>query len=104
MDSADKKVKGNRGTCAIRCALHITWAVDLRGVILINGSNGDVLHLGYPAAAIWDLMQRYHSFDEIVNLLSAITLKDAGTTECLLSKTLHEWIEQGILVMGATDG
>jgi hypothetical protein len=104
IDEHKKTMKRKQGSIRIRCEPHIKWSVESECVVLINLDKNEVLQLGYPEAAVWDLIQHSYSFEKAVKLLSAITLEDKRTTRVFLMKVLQEWREKGILIVEAVDG
>ena len=104
MAAHKKAMKRNRGSIRVRCESHIRWSVESKGVVLINPDKNEALQLGYPEAALWDLIQRSYSFEKTVKLLSAITLEDEKSTVVFLMKTLQQWVEKGILTVEDGDG
>lgn len=85
-------------------APQVHWSVESEGVLVMNSSNGRVCKLGYPKAAIWDLIQRSYSFEKTVTLVAAITSANEKPSEELLLQLLDEWTEQGYMVRRVSNG
>lgn len=81
-----------------RQASHMAWSVEFDGLALVDTSKGTVLRLGYPRAALWDLMGRDRSLPGIVSKMSAIAALDMEHAERLVRETVREWVEAGLLV------
>ena len=80
------------------CHPQVLWAVETTGVNLILSDTGDVWTLGYPDAAIWDLISRRYSLVRAAQILAAILSVDLEPARQLLLARLEAWIEEGILV------
>lgn len=75
------------------------WAVELKGIVLINEGTGAVSSLGYPQAAVWDLLTHGYSYDRSVCMLTAITSLQTGEVETLIAESLKTWVEDGFLIL-----
>jgi len=75
----------------------VKWAVETRGVLLINEATGAVVTVEYPQAAIWDLLTRGESNRQIARKLCAIASLDPDAAEALVRETLAAWREAGFL-------
>ena len=81
-----------------QCAPHTKWAVDIRGILLMNEESGTVCLLLYPQAAIWDVISRGYSYAQTVRMVCAITSLQADEVEKLLVKSLEAWTRAGFLI------
>lgn len=77
----------------------VQWAVDRAGVTLAN-RDGSALTLGYPEAAIWDLLSRGSAFPRIVSLTGRIASLEPEPAEALVRSTLEDWTRAGFLDRG----
>jgi len=98
MKVAELHKKGNAHTVSYQCAPHVKWAVETRGIILVDQNTRLAHSLNYPHAALWDLINRGHSFDKTVRMLCAIVSMEAKEAEQFLLESLDEWAEAGFLV------
>lgn len=71
----------------------------MKGIVLINEKTGVVSLLGYPQAAVWDLLTRGYSYDRSVPMLTAITSLQADEIEALIAESLEKWLEDGFLIL-----
>ena len=81
-----------------RIADNIRWAVDLRGVVLINDATGGSTPLSYPQAAVWDLLTRGEPKARIHAKLCAIASLEPEAAEALLAGTISALREAGFVV------
>jgi len=81
-----------------RCGPDVAYAVESTGIVLMGEPDGPVRHLGYPEAAVWDLISRRYTFDRTVAMLRAIASLDACEAEHVVRRCLREWTDAGFLV------
>ena len=98
MKVAESRKKADVPIVAYLCAPHVMWAVETRGVILVDQNTESAQTLSYPQAAVWDLINRGYSFDQTVRMLCAIAATEAKEAERFLLESLDEWAEAGFLV------
>lgn len=79
------------------CASTTTWAVDDRGVIVVDGSTGAIRRIPHPEAAVWALIQRPYAWGRVMNILSAATGLDGAAASSLLQRCLAEWTAAGLI-------
>jgi hypothetical protein len=72
--------------------------VEQDQVLLVDTRTGAVRPLGYPQAAIWDLIVRDSSWRGIVCKMGAIASLDAEAAERLVREAVDSWLEAGFLV------
>jgi hypothetical protein len=87
-----------------RAAEQVRWAVEAAGVVLIDGVTGAATTLGYPEAAIWDLITRGDSRERIAAKLCAIAGLEPAAAHRLLLDTVAAWREAGFLAAGESSG
>jgi hypothetical protein len=81
-----------------QCASSTKWAVEIHGIILINEKTGNVCSLGYPQAAIWDLISRGYADEQFVNMVCAITSLQTSEAQRLIVENLENWLAAGFLI------
>jgi hypothetical protein len=79
-----------------RPAPGVRWAVEDDGILLDDGA-GQVAKLGYPEAAIWDLMARGYRHAKLVELVTHIAGLDATAAGALVAECLRRWTARGVL-------
>ncbi len=79
------------------CASTTTWAVDDRGVIVVDNSNGAIHRIHHPEAAVWTLIQRPYAWGRVMSILSAATGLDGAAATSLLQRCLAEWTAAGLI-------
>lgn len=87
-----------------RCAPHVSWTVERNGLLLLNAGNAKGCPLGYPQAALWDLLSRGNSYRQVVSKMRAIALLSAEATERFIADTMESWVEAGLLLREDGDG
>jgi hypothetical protein len=98
MNVAELRKKGDIPTVTYQCAPHVRWAVESRGIILVDQNKGSAHSLSYPQAAVWDLINSGYSFDQGVKMLRAVASMEAKEAERFLLESLDEWAEAGFLI------
>ena len=73
------------------------WAVEARGVLLINPETGATEMLGYPQAAIWDFLTRGESTERIAAKMCAIASLEPTAARVLVEETVAAFQEAGWL-------
>jgi hypothetical protein len=76
------------------------WTVEPDGIALLNARQGRHLRLGYPEAAVWDLLARQKPEESLLPLLEAIAGLARPQAEELLASCLASWLEEGWLEAG----
>jgi len=74
----------------------VRWAVEREGIMVINGAQA--VEIGYPEAALWDLVVREVPWPRAVGMLSAIARISDVEAAKLAGDTLHEWAASGLVV------
>ena len=87
----------------MRPAPQVAWAAQIDGVLLV-GPAGRTHSLGYPAAAIWDLLVRQRPRARMVRMLSAIASLDERTARRLVDEAIEQWLAAGLVVEVARGG
>lgn len=82
---------------AFRVSDDIGWVVETSGIRLLKKSFGEILFLRYPEAAVWDLIQRYETVEEIFALLEKILDRDREGVGRVLFSCIRRWTAEGIL-------
>lgn len=88
------------GTLNYQCSPGVVWAVEMDGITLLNPSTGAVCSLGYPQAAIWDLISRGYSTDRLLRVISALASLEPNETDRLVHESLEDWTKAGFLIKG----
>ncbi len=82
------------------CAKEIKWAVETDGIIIIQPSLNRAIKLVYPEAALWDLLSRRLSLEQIIEMIAAISGKDRDESEKWVSGTCNTWMKTGLIQKG----
>lgn len=81
-----------------RCQSGVSWGVELRNTIIIDGNSGRVWTLEYPEAAIWDLLTRGCRIDRIIAMISAIAdVEEPSAAKCVHSAII-KWTYAGLQI------
>jgi hypothetical protein len=75
----------------------VKWAVELRGVLLVDGSGVRSRFLEYPEAAAWDFLSRRDPRDRIVEKLGATAGLSGDQAASLLDYLTGELCTEGFL-------
>jgi len=90
-----------------RPAPGVRWVVEDDG-LLLDDATGRIEKVGYPDAAIWDLMVRGTRHGKLVELMTHVAGLDAAAASRLVTERLERWAERGVLQRprgeGAIDG
>ena len=86
------------------CKPEVAWVVEDDGILLVNRATGTTRFLGYPEAAVWDLLSRGRSFARAVSTLRATTERDAAEAERLVRDCIRQWVDAGILTEASDHG
>ena len=82
----------------------VAWAVNTDGIVLTNEATGAVCRLGYPEAAVWDLISRGYSYEVTVSLLCTIGSLTLDSAERLVLESLAAWASGCFLTTEAKYG
>ena len=80
-----------------QCPDDVGWSVEIDTIRLIDQRTGSVCLLGYPEAAIWDLISRGYGFDDLVRLLGVIASISASQAKRLVLHTVEDFVQKGFL-------
>jgi hypothetical protein len=80
-----------------QCTASTRWAVDIRGIALVNQATGTTRFLKYPQAAIWDLIARNYPYAHTIRMLQAITTLQEAEVQAILRESLDTWVKNGFL-------
>jgi len=87
-----------------RPARHVAWAVETKGVFVLDRATGTATFLSYPEAAIWDLAVRGETGDLIAGELSLIASLQPEESRKLVAETLERFRSEGFLVEEESHG
>lgn len=79
------------------CQSEVVWTVESYSLLLIRRDTGAQLTLGYPEAALWDLLSRKTPLEKIIQMLAAIAGTGPYATRQLIAKIISKWEEEGWL-------
>ena len=68
----------------------LLFAVDLKGVGIVNPENGRSRFVEYPEAVVWLLYHEGHEGKDLVSMVSLITGETDEETERFVSRVLTE--------------
>lgn len=80
-----------------RIAAGVGWSVGRANLTLTDG-RGHVRTLGYPEAAVWDLLCRGYAFEKVVAMTTHIAELDHHSAEQLVRGSMESWQQAGLLV------
>ncbi len=75
----------------------IRWIVEEKGVRVFRAATGELFVLGYPEAAVWDLLGRGRAEAKIAAELAAIMNWSASKARASVRVCLDRWSALGIL-------
>jgi hypothetical protein len=81
----------------LSCPEYVQWAVEQRGILLIDTRSGRQCMLTYPQAAVWDLLSRGHDVPAVIDLITAIASLDLEAAAKLVHDCLEAWVRRGFL-------
>jgi hypothetical protein len=85
---------------ACHVARYVAWVVEPHGVLLIHMARGRRRELGYPEAAVWDLVTRGRSGETIRSMLESIAGIGPQEARTLVDSCLVQWRAEGWLETG----
>ena len=74
----------------------VGWSVGRVNVTLSDG-RGQVRALGYPEAAVWDLVSRGYAFDRVVKMIGHIASIEETAADALVRSAIASWRDAGFL-------
>ena len=84
----------------VTCHPEVKWSVVTRGLLLFRPDEAPRV-LGYPEAALWDLLSRNVPYDRAIRLFAAIAYKatdDRRSASAVAKAAIGDWLEDGLLV------
>jgi hypothetical protein len=90
----------------IRCCCHpaVVWAVESVGLVLIRRDTSKRAVLGYPEAALWDLLSRATPMKRLIPMMAAIAGLTPGSACSWVGTTMQTWAREGWIIAGKEDG
>jgi hypothetical protein len=76
----------------------IKYCVDINEVKLIDKGKNELFALGYPEAAIFDLLIKQYPPKTMIRMLSKICLITKSHADSLLRDTIEYLVQQNILI------
>ena len=77
-------------------ATGVYWIVGRTALMLVDG-NGSATRLGYPDAAVWDLLSRGCSPGDASRLVAFIASLGIPAAERLVQSDVEAWVAAGLL-------
>lgn len=75
-----------------------SYAVDIQDIKLIDNSNGKLITLNYPEAAIFDLLIKQYPHKMMIRMLSKIGLMTDSHAENLIRDTIDFLVQNNVLM------
>jgi hypothetical protein len=75
----------------------VRWSVEADGLLVMDGQHR-VHRLGYPEAAIWDLVSRGYSPDRCAQMMVYIVGESLDGARALVDRALNQWTEIGLFI------
>jgi hypothetical protein len=75
----------------------VEWSVE-RYELLLRKPGGEFDRIGYPQAAIWDLLSRNYDWNETVKMMVHIAGLNAESAEALVAESIQTWKAKGLLI------
>jgi hypothetical protein len=88
----------------MRPAPSVRWAVEDEGILVIDTGSGASHFLGYPDAAVWDLLARDYSGSRLARMLCLIGAFGWSESQRLIDTLLAEWETAGLLLRDLDHG
>ncbi|MBI4612792.1 MAG: hypothetical protein HY720_04205 [Planctomycetes bacterium] len=83
----------------------VAWSVEHSGLTLVRDGDGKILHLGYPEAALWDLLCRRRPLEATIRMVAAIARLETQAARKWTFDTIQTWVREGWVVeSGGGDG
>lgn len=71
----------------------IRWVVERHGILLVDSRDNRFLFLGYPEAALWDMIAR-NRMQNAPRLLSFLLGEDAVETARQIDQLRRQWLSE----------
>lgn len=91
----DLLASGRRPAASYHCHPEVIWAVESARLTLIRRNTGTRLALGYPEAALWDLLGREVSLQRAIRMMAAIAGMELQATRAWIIETIGAWAQEG---------
>lgn len=91
------------GARRYRPAVGLAWSVETAGLRLADG-NGAVFDLGYPEAAVWELLARGLDMAKVVDLARWIAGDAPAAAPARVEACIDRWCRAGWIVEIAATG
>ena len=75
----------------------IWYAVDLKGVAVLNKIRNNNLFIEYPEAAVWLIFVEGHKKKKSQQMLEAILGKNKAETKVYINECISSWKNAGII-------
>jgi hypothetical protein len=79
----------------------VSYTVESSGLILINKRTGDKYSIGYPQAAVWDLIIKNYTFDKIARMISNILIVTKSHANSIVLDSLEFLYKKGLILEGS---
>ncbi len=74
----------------------VRWAVERTTLTLVDGRGG-ACRLGYPEAAVWDLVSRGYPLAEVARMIAAIASLDPTAADAIIRSAIEGWERAGLI-------
>jgi hypothetical protein len=73
------------------------FAIDLKGIAVVNKEIGAHLFIDYPEAAVWSILLETSEKKKSIEMLRAILGKSTSETNLYIAKCIMKWKKLNIL-------
>jgi hypothetical protein len=76
---------------------NILFAVDLKGIAIVNRNNGAHYFINYPEAALWSVLIENHGMEKSEKMIQAVIGKNEKETKIYIGQLLASWRNSDII-------
>lgn len=81
---------------SVKVAPGVEWTVE-KGGLLLRVPGGQFEQIGYPEAAVWDLLNRNYSVEQAIELAAHIAGLNRDASRDLVAASVEKWTAKGLL-------
>jgi hypothetical protein len=88
----------NRNTASVfQCALQVVWSVEQDSILIINAVSGVTGDVGYPGAAIWDMLMLGYPRQNISRIIALLEGDSMEKADAIVDEHITGWKKTGFL-------
>jgi hypothetical protein len=73
------------------------WTVENTAIRIVDRATGEECVVGYPEAALWDMLMLGYSFDAMLDVVTRLIGCSRRCAGALMRRTIRIWEKKGFL-------